>query len=36
MNWAGERILLKATEVVVGAMREENPDIVVMHIPFLY
>lgn len=31
MNWAGERILLKAMEVVVGAMREENPDIVVMY-----
>jgi hypothetical protein len=31
MNWAGERILLKAMEVVVGAMREEDPDIVVMY-----
>jgi hypothetical protein len=31
MNWAGERLLLKAMEVVVKAMREENPDIVVMY-----
>lgn len=31
MNWAGERLLLKAMEVIVKAMREENPDIVVMY-----
>jgi len=31
MNWAGERLLLKAMEVVVTALREENPDIVVMY-----
>jgi hypothetical protein len=31
MNWAGERVLLKGLEVVVSAMREENPDIVVMY-----
>ncbi|MFN8009394.1 MAG: hypothetical protein U0V70_20660 [Terriglobia bacterium] len=31
MNWAGERILLKGLQIVVEAMREENPDIVVMY-----
>ena len=31
MTWAGERILLKGLEIVVSAMREENPDIVVMY-----
>ena len=31
MTWAGERILLKGLEIVVEAMREENPDIVVMY-----
>lgn len=31
MAWAGERLLLKAMEVVVKAMRQENPDIVVMY-----
>lgn len=31
MAWAGERLLLKAMEVIVKAMREENPDIVVMY-----
>lgn len=31
MNWAGERLLLKAMQEVVSAMREENPDIVVMY-----
>ena len=31
MNWAGERLLLKAMEVIVKAMREVNPDIVVMY-----
>ncbi|MFN8009397.1 MAG: hypothetical protein U0V70_20675 [Terriglobia bacterium] len=31
MNWAGEKIMLKAMEVVVSALREENPDVVVMY-----
>lgn len=31
MNWAGERMLWKGLEVVTKAMREENPDIVVMY-----
>lgn len=31
MNWAGERLLWKGLEVVVKAMQEENPDIVVMY-----
>ena len=31
MSWAGERILLRGLEIVVEAMREENPDIVVMY-----
>jgi hypothetical protein len=31
MSWAGERLLLKAMEVVVKALREENPNIVVMY-----
>lgn len=31
MNWAGERLLWKGLDVVVKAMREENPDIVVMY-----
>jgi hypothetical protein len=31
MSWAGERMLLKAMELVVGAMREENPDLVVLY-----
>ncbi len=31
MHWAGERMLAKGLEVVVSAMREENPDIVVMY-----
>jgi hypothetical protein len=31
MSWAGERVLLKGLEVVVKAMREENPDLVVMY-----
>jgi hypothetical protein len=30
-DWGGERILLKSLEVVVGAMREVNPDIAVMY-----
>ena len=31
MHWAGERMLAKGLDVVVNAMREENPDIVVMY-----
>ncbi len=31
INFSGERLLLKAMEVIVKAMREENPDIVVMY-----
>jgi len=31
MRWAGRKPLLKAVEVVVGALREENPNIVVMY-----
>ena len=31
MNWAGEKLLAKGLEVVVNAMREENPDLVVMY-----
>lgn len=31
MSWAGERLMLKGLEVVVGGMREANPDIVVMY-----
>ncbi len=31
MKWAGERLLLKGLEVVVKAMREENPDLVMMY-----
>jgi hypothetical protein len=31
MNWAGERLMLKALEVTIGAMREENPDLVVLY-----
>ena len=31
MRWAGERFLQKAVEVVVKAMREENPDLVVLY-----
>ncbi len=31
MTWAGERLLLKGLEVVVKAMREENPDLVMMY-----
>jgi hypothetical protein len=30
-SWAGERLLAKGLEVVVQAMRAENPDIVVMY-----
>ena len=31
MNWAGERLLQKGLEVVVGAMKEENPNLVIMY-----
>jgi hypothetical protein len=31
MRWAGELMMLKGLEVVVGGMREANPDIVVMY-----
>ncbi len=31
MRWAGERLMLKGLEVVVGGMRDANPDIVVMY-----
>lgn len=31
MNWAGERLLQKGLEVIVRAMREENPDLVIMY-----
>ena len=30
-QWAGERLLLKGLDVVIKAMREENPDLVVMY-----
>jgi hypothetical protein len=30
-NWAGERMMQKGLEVVLSAMREENPDLVVMY-----
>src|SRR5215471_14028120 len=31
MSWAGERLLWKGLDVVVKAMREEKPDLVVMY-----
>jgi hypothetical protein len=31
MRWAGERLMRKGLDVVVGGMREANPDIVVMY-----
>jgi hypothetical protein len=31
MNWSGERLLQKGLEVIVGAMKEENPDLVIMY-----
>jgi hypothetical protein len=31
MNFAGERLLQKGLEVLVGAMKEENPDLVIMY-----
>ncbi len=30
-NWTGERLMAKGLEVVIKAMREENPDLVVMY-----
>jgi hypothetical protein len=30
-NWTGERLMLKGLEVVIQAMREVNPDLVVMY-----
>jgi hypothetical protein len=31
MKWAGERLLAKGLEVIIKAMRQENPDVVVMY-----
>jgi len=31
LHWAGERLLQRGLEVVVGAMKEENPDLVIMY-----
>ena len=31
MSWAGEQFLSKGLEVIVNAMREENPDLVVLY-----
>ena len=31
MAWAGERFMMKALEVSIGAMREVNPDLVVLY-----
>lgn len=31
LRWAGERLLQKGLEVVVGAMKAENPDLVIMY-----
>ena len=31
MAWAGERFMMKALEVTIGAMREVNPDLVVLY-----
>lgn len=31
MQWAGERMMLKGLDVIVGGMREANPDLVVMY-----
>jgi hypothetical protein len=31
MNWAGELLLQKGLEVIVGAMKEEKPDLVIMY-----
>lgn len=31
MQWAGERLLWRGLDIVIGAMREVNPDLVVMY-----
>lgn len=31
LRWAGERLLQKGLEVIIDAMKEENPDLVVMY-----
>ncbi len=31
LGWAGERLLQKGLEVVIGAMKAENPDLVIMY-----
>lgn len=31
LDWAGERLLQKGLEVIVGAMKEVNPDLVIMY-----
>jgi len=31
MNWAGERLLQKGLEIIVDAMKAENPDLVIMY-----
>ena len=31
LNWAGERLLQKGLEIIVGVMMEENPDLVIMY-----
>ncbi len=31
MTYAGERLLQKGLEIIVGAMKEENPDLVIMY-----
>lgn len=31
MNWCGERLLQKGLEIIVGAMKEESPDLVIMY-----
>jgi hypothetical protein len=30
-NWTGERLMRRGLEIAIGAMREENPDLVVMY-----
>jgi hypothetical protein len=31
LRWSGERLLQKGLDVIVGAMKEENPDLVIMY-----
>ncbi|MFN8414414.1 MAG: hypothetical protein U0Z26_18690 [Anaerolineales bacterium] len=31
LTWAGERLLQKGLDIIVGAMKEENPDLVIMY-----